>query len=204
MEAKNITTPTSSFLGWSEFLFPFDVDRMKETINVDLLNVTHTCTIWNILNRFEIHRLSWISLSPALSLSVSVSGSLWSLHFCCNHVKLRNFVANCWETLNYGIFCCKNWIPRCEPKKVACVALRADSAFYPDLLQRKCLVSSSLWAIIFLYLFCLSVYSLASLTSIKSVYGRLRMLFKAVLFDSNPISIKWEGTMKMLFFVLLM
>ena len=30
--------------------------------------------------------------------------------------------------------------------------------------------------------------------------GRLRMLFKAVLFDSNPISIKWEGTMKMLFF----
>ena len=107
IEAKNITTPTSTFLGWSEFLFPFDVDGMKETINVDLLNVTHTCTIWNILKRFEIHRLSWISLSLALSLSVSVSGSLWSLHFCCNHVKLRNFVANCWETLNYGIFCRK-------------------------------------------------------------------------------------------------
>ena len=68
-------------------------------------------------------------------------------------------------------------------------------AFCPDLLQRKCLVfvRRSLWAF-FLYLFCLSVYSLASLTSIKSVYGRLRMLFKAVLFDSNLISIKWKGT----------
>ena len=30
IEAKNITTPTSTFLGWSEFLFPFDVDGMKE------------------------------------------------------------------------------------------------------------------------------------------------------------------------------
>ena len=59
---------------------------------------------------------------------------IFSMAQKCFAVKQLNATLFCRETLKSGTFVATKWIPRCEPKKITCIAFRADSGFYAALI----------------------------------------------------------------------